>query len=431
MSVISSGKREPFARAGKAFALAVGVTVLTALASVSCSEDRAVEPVTHLSVHPTGIAVVGSPDFHGKALRARRWSQMLDKNDPEACGRCHDGTLSRPDKVTFAAPNATACTTCHAEPKGILACSTCHAETLRAGAHAAHVTPSASHAVGIACSTCHPTVAADDANVIGGLHGNGAVEIAFDPAVVPNEASFDPRTGACAVACHDRKGKRPLLAWSDKGPLGCNDCHASPPPAHFAGPCTSCHREANADGTALTKSSPQGLHFNGRVDLGDGSGKCGACHGDGDSAWPKTGGHTAHATQQLGADVACGSCHAVPSSIFAPGHLDGQVTVAFSGAARARGSRPAWNGTSCSDTACHGGKLDVVATPVWTDTSGAAKACGACHGIPPTEQHTSSTSCDRSSCHGAVVTRGANGVPMIDPTRRALHINGVIDLAVP
>ncbi|MDB4998867.1 MAG: hypothetical protein JWM74_6299 [Myxococcaceae bacterium] len=443
MTHTSRARSEPFARGRKAFArvarvtrvaraawapLALGVTALASLASSSCSEDRASEPVTHLAVHPTGIAVVGSPDFHGKVLRARRWSQMLDKNDPEACGRCHDGTSSRPDGVTFAAPGATPCTTCHAEPKGILACSTCHTETLREGAHAAHVNPSASHATGIACSTCHPTVGADDPNVIGGLHGNGAVEIAFDPAVVPNEASFDPRTGACAVACHDRKGKRPLLAWTDKGPLGCNDCHSSPPPAHFAGACTSCHRDVNADGTVLSKPT---LHMNGRVDLGDGSGKCGACHGEGDSPWPTTGAHAAHATQKLGADVACASCHVVPASVSAPGHLDGQVTIAFSGAARARGSRPVWNGVGCSDTACHGGKLDVAAMPVWSDTSGSASKCGACHGIPPTEQHTSSTSCDRSTCHGAVVTRGSTGVPMIDPTRRALHINGVIDLAVP
>jgi hypothetical protein len=283
-------------------------------------------------VHPAGVASPQSADFHGKLLRERRFAPMLDKDDPAACGRCHDGTLSRPDTVTFAAPNATPCTTCHAEPRGILACSTCHAETPRAGAHAAHVNPSASHATGLACSTCHPTVSADDPKVIGGLHGDGVVEIQFDPAVVPNEASFDPRTGACAVACHDRKGKRPRLAWTDRGPLGCNDCHSSPPAAHFPGPCTSCHREANANGTALTNAS---LHINGRTDLGDGSGKCGACHGQGDSPWPTTGAHAAHRNPKLAGDIACDSCHTVPAAIDAPGHLDGRVTVSFGGAARA------------------------------------------------------------------------------------------------
>jgi predicted CxxxxCH...CXXCH cytochrome family protein len=381
-------------------------------------------------VHPAGVASPQSADFHGKLLRERRFAPMLDKDDPAACGRCHDGTLSRPDTVTFAAPNATPCTTCHAEPRGILACSTCHAETPRAGAHAAHVNPSASHATGLACSTCHPTVSADDPKVIGGLHGDGVVEIQFDPAVVPNEASFDPRTGACAVACHDRKGKRPRLAWTDRGPLGCNDCHSSPPAAHFPGPCTSCHREANANGTALTNAS---LHINGRTDLGDGSGKCGACHGQGDSPWPTTGAHAAHRNPKLAGDIACDSCHTVPAAIDAPGHLDGRVTVSFGGAARARLARPVWNGTSCSAVACHGDKLSgaSVTAPAWNDGSGAASACGACHGIPPQDQHTTSTSCDRSTCHGAVVTRGATGVPMIDPSRRAFHVNGVIDLAVP
>jgi predicted CxxxxCH...CXXCH cytochrome family protein len=412
---------------------------VTALAASSCSEDRAAPPALGGSVHPAGIASPQSPEWHGKILRERRWSQMLDKDDPAACGRCHDGTFSRPSDVTFAAPNATACTTCHAEPRGILACSTCHVDGSRssspsalAGAHAAHVNPSASRGTGLACGTCHPPV--DEARVIGGLHGNGAVEVVFDRVLVPSEASFDSRTGACAVSCHDRKGTRPRLGWTDRGPLGCNGCHASPPAQHFAGPCTSCHREANATGTALTKGA---LHINGLTDLGDGSARCGACHGEGDSPWPTTGAHAAHQNPKLAAPIACGSCHVVPAEVIASGHLDGQVTVAFSGAALARGSRPVWDGTSCSSVACHGAKLaDAPGAPrpttvAWNDASGSASACGACHGIPPEQQHTSSASCERSTCHGAVVTRSTTGIPSIDPTRRSFHVNGVIDLAVP
>jgi predicted CxxxxCH...CXXCH cytochrome family protein len=408
-------------------------------------------PAFRAAVHPIGIVDPRSPDWHGKVLRERRWSPMLDSDDAAACGRCHDGTSSRPRGVTFAAPNATACTTCHAEPGGILACTTCHAEACPAstastasardacffparpaGAHAAHVNPSASHAAGLACSTCHPPVEAGGPRVIGGLHGNGAVEVTFDPAVVPLEASFDPRNGACAVTCHDRKGLRPRLAWSDPGPVGCNDCHSSPPAPHFAGPCTSCHREANASGTALTTAS---LHINGRVDVGDGSGKCGACHGQGDSPWPTTGAHAAHQNPKIAAPIACDACHVVPAAIAAAGHLDGKVTVTFSGAARARASRPTWNGTSCSSVACHGAKLGSgpapTSDPVWNDTSGSASACGACHGIPPPEQHTPATSCDRSTCHGAVVTRATNGMPQIDPSRRSFHVDGVLDFGVP
>jgi hypothetical protein len=64
-------------------------------------------------------------------------------------------------------------------------------------------------------------------------------------------------------------------------------------------------------------------------------------------------------------------------------------------------------------------------TPEWKDGSGAARECGACHGIPPT-QHTASTSCDRSTCHGDEVDRSFGGLA-ISPAGKALHVNGVID----
>lgn len=54
--------------------------------------------------------------------------------------------------------------------------------------------------------------------------------------------------------------------------------------------------------------------------------------------------------------------------------------------------------------------------------------CGACHGIPPS-QHTTSTSCDRSDCHGNEVTLLANGTPLISASGDALHIDGVVESA--
>jgi len=261
-------------------------------------------------------------------------------------------------------------------------------------------------------------------NVIGGLHANGSVDVIFDATRVAKEASFDRDTKACAVACHDRGGSRPRPLWTDKTPMTCNSCHLSPPPAHFAGACTSCHAEANATGTAL---APGGLHMNGRVDLGDGSGACGACHGRGSDPWPRTAAHGAHESPTIAAPTDCVSCHTVPSTLFAKGHLDGVVTVTFSGHATDRGSSPAWNGASCSQVACHGARLaDLPATPVWKDPQGTASACGACHGIPPM-QHTASTSCDRSTCHGTEVSRSVAGVPSITNSGRPLHVNGVID----
>lgn len=312
------------------------------------------------------------------------------------------------------------------DPQGVLACGTCHgAGRTLPGAHAAHVEPSASRATGLACSSCHPV---PGAGVIGGFHGNGGVEVVFDPVTVTPEASYDRASGACAVSCHDQGGARPRPIWSDTTAMRCGDCHGAPPKTHFPGPCTSCHREANATGTSLAAGP---LHMNGRVDLGNGNGTCGACHGSGGDPWPSTAAHLAHKTPTLTGPVDCSNCHTVPAMDMSPGHLDGIVQIAFAGRAVDRGARPTWNGQSCNSVACHGALLNEApaVVPGWTNTSGNAKACGACHGVPPT-QHTPSTSCGRSNCHGAEVARAAGtGVPQITASGRSTHINGIIDFA--
>lgn len=400
-------------------------------------------PAFRGTVHSPSIIDPRSPGFHGADLRARRWAPMLDPNDPGACGRCHDGAPVKPRGISSSAPGATSCTTCHSNVGGPLACDTCHgngtksypprnscffpADNAIAGAHAAHVEPSSINGGGLPCSTCHPTPVSGS-NVIGGLHGNGAVEIAFDSARVSPEASFDPTTKACAVACHDRGGNDPRPKWSETTSPTCNSCHSSPPANHFPGACSSCHAEANATGTALSGGP---LHMNGRVDLGNGNGTCGACHGTGANPWPTTAAHPHHQTPSLSEPVACASCHKVPAAVIASGHLDGVVEIAFSGLATARGAQPIWNGSSCTAVACHGAKLaDPSLIPAWIDPSPAAAACGACHGIPPSN-HTTSTSCDRSTCHGTEIARDSFGVPSITAVGLGLHINGIIDSVHP
>jgi predicted CxxxxCH...CXXCH cytochrome family protein len=256
-----------------------------------------------------------------------------------------------------------------------------------------------------------------------GRHGDGQVEVIFDPTRTGPEASYDSASGACAVACHDAGGQTPRPSWNQTVPMTCNSCHLSPPQGHYTGPCTGCHADANAGGTALTGS----LHLNGVVDLGDGSGLCGACHGTGASPWPTTAAHPGHQSPSISSPVACASCHPVPTSITDPTHLDGVVHVTFTGLALARGSAPAWNGSSCTSVACHGaGLADPAAIPSWTDPSGDAAECGACHGIPPS-QHTASTSCSRSDCHGSEVTISVQGVPSISASGEMLHIDGVVE----
>jgi predicted CxxxxCH...CXXCH cytochrome family protein len=261
--------------------------------------------------------------------------------------------------------------------------------------------------------------------VIGGTHGDGSVEIVFDAKVVGPEASYAAATKTCAVSCHDQGGPRARPAWTETTPMGCGGCHGAPPASHPPGPCSTCHVEANADGTALTGGP---LHMNGRVDLGDGSGGCGACHGHDGEAWPRTGAHDAHRAPALTTPIGCASCHPVPATPESPGHLDGRVQVVFSGRAIDRGARPTWDGATCASVACHGaGLVDPPAVvPAWSDTTVAASACGACHGAPPT-QHTASTSCDRASCHSAEVERRADGTLAIRDAGKALHIDGVIE----
>ena len=398
-------------------------------------------PAFHAGVHDPAIIDPRSPGFHGALLRASRWSAMLDPTDPGACGRCHDGTQSRPAGVTEAAPGAPSCTSCHTQPGGVLACSTCHGSGANAypprdpcffpgevgGAHAAHVEPSPERAGGLPCSTCHPVPGSP---VIGGLHGNGIVEVTFVPALIASpvsEASYDRTSGACAVSCHDLGGAKPRVAWTEPATsVGCGDCHRSPPAGHFTGPCTGCHAEANATGTSLSGGP---LHMNGKVDLGDGNGQCGACHGSGDSPWPLTAAHPAHQTPTLTTPLACSSCHVVPAEILDPVHLDGTVHVVFSGLATARGAVPIWNGSTCTNVACHGANLaDPAAVPAWDDPTGAQARCGACHGVPPSE-HTTSASCDRSDCHGSEVTLAARGGPLISASGKVLHVDGTVESA--
>jgi predicted CxxxxCH...CXXCH cytochrome family protein len=410
---------------------------------------RAGSPKFGGSAHAPSFVDPRSPESHGRVLRSKRWSPMLDPNDAASCGRCHDGAPSRPDGVTSSAPGAPACTTCHQEPGGALGCNTCHGRGTGVGtsaalsakpypprdpcffpddaalatAHAAHVDGSATHANGLPCATCHPV---PGATVIGGAHGNGTVDVRLDEAIAGPSATFDASSKACTTTCHARAGgARPAPAWSDKTAMTCGDCHGSPPPGHLAGACTGCHRETNATGTAFLSAAT--LHVNGRVDLGDGSGACGACHGRGDDPWPSTNAHPAHERPAAAQAVACASCHAVPSTFGAgtPHPRGGAATVALMGLAVARAAPAAYAAGSCRDVYCHGAGLEgtVAASPAWSDTSGAGRACGTCHGTPPAAPHVASPTCDL--CHRDAVVTAAGAA--IAPAWARLHVNGEVD----
>ena len=143
-------------------------------------------------MHPPGFSDPRSADFHARSLRSQRWAPMLDATRAEACGRCHEGSPTRPAGVTGAAGDAPSCTSCHEQPGGPLSCGTCHGDGERAtpprdpclfpgsspsaGAHEAHLRASPLHASPFTCETCHPSRTTD----FTGSHGNGVVDLAFD-----------------------------------------------------------------------------------------------------------------------------------------------------------------------------------------------------------------------------------------------------------
>lgn len=410
-------------------------------AGITSSEDRTLlaswiasgTPRSGGGVHGGSFADPRSPSSHGRFLRARRYAPLLDASDPDACGACHDGGGPRPDHVRIGAAHAPACTSCHGEPDAHLACGTCHGDGARAypprsqcffpddpadRAHAAHAEASASRATGLPCSTCHPAPASGRPD---GVHANGHVEVWFDFGVAGREARFDASTKQCSGTCHARGGARPSPAWTD-APMTCNDCHASPPPDHYRGACTSCHREANADGTAL--STPT-LHANGKVDLGDGSGRCGACHGQADDPWPKTGAHLAHRDPTSGRPVACETCHVTPTGAERHPEGRGSASVHFAGLAVAGGRRASFDPVTktCSGTYCHEGSGASNAAPRWTE---GPMTCASCHGAPPPPPHAQSATCGGAGCH-----EGRTSGLAMTKAGRAAHVDGVIDRGPP
>ncbi len=387
-------------------------------------------------VHEAAFVDPRSPGSHGRFLRARSYRPMLEAQDVDACGRCHEEAPSRPPAVSSPAPGATSCTTCHGEPSGPLGCATCHGAAGRSHpprdacffpgdpgglAHAAHSGPSPSRAEGLACATCHPTPTSGQP---GGTHATGYVDVWFDHGIAGREARLDPGSKRCAVACHARGGARPAPAWSD-GPMGCGDCHASPPAGHYGGECTGCHREADARGTALVLPR---LHMNGKVDLGDGSGTCGACHGRGEDPWPSTAAHLAHARPRSARPVACETCHEVPGPGDRHPRGEGVASVRLSGLATRGGRRATWDTATktCAGTYCHEGAGGSRTAPRWTDGA-PASACGTCHGTPPPPSHPPGTQCSSSGCHeGSTTTAGA-----ITPAGKPVHVDGLLQRSVP
>lgn len=169
---------------------------------------------------------------------------------------------------------------------------------------------------------------------------------------------------------------------------------------------------------------------------------CTDCHGNpdtGDPAPPRdaqdrtatteigVGAHQAHL--QAGSwrrDLSCEECHAVPTAVSDPRHIDGGPAELTWGLLASTGdASPLWNraAATCEGVYCHGATLGGGSntSPLWTQVDGSQAACGTCHALPPPAPHSASTRC--ADCHGAVVDANRN---FVNP---ALHINGQVEVA--
>ena len=180
---------------------------------------------------------------------------------------------------------------------------------------------------------------------------------------------------------------------------------------------------------------------------------CSSCHGSAASPAPPrdllgqsdptargVGAHQSHLSGgSLAGPVPCSSCHVVPETRDAPGHLDAPwpAPVTFSGLATADGAQPtlvAEPGTgrarddsrllvSCAGVYCHGATLvgGTESIPAWNRPDPKFTACDACHGAPPPPPHPAASQC--STCHAETV--GA-GLTITHPEK---HIDGIVEVS--
>jgi len=391
-------------------------------------------------VHGPDILDPRSEGWHGRLASEQSYTALRDADADTVCGRCHDGAPVRPEGVRYPAPGAPSCTSCHTARGGVFACTTCHGSDDHAypprdacyfptgfahDAHSTHLTSERVRTTALTCDTCHELPSEE---LFAGTHADGKIDVVFSSEAGP-DAEFDRDTGTCTVACHARGGRRPEPTFHQALSLTCNGCHLSPPADHYPGTCDTCHVEMGQSASSLT---PGSFHLDGKVELGNGDGTCGACHGRADDPWPLDGVHRAHRDTRWTAEIACSTCHAVPEQVRAEGHMNGEVAVSFSARARHGSAEPSFDATSkrCDNVACHGGALAAPSktAPIWR-ASEEPFSCLGCHqALPPSPPHIQQETCSGSLCHGDEV-RGAAPAFGITENGRALHIDGVVQAA--
>jgi predicted CxxxxCH...CXXCH cytochrome family protein len=358
----------------------------------ACADERPrPEPNVTGRIHPLGILDEDSPNFHGRELARRDYDFGL-------CAKCHGENLD-------GGAAGASCTSCHDD--GPTTCATCHRDDVESPPHAAH------RLANVVCSECHVMPERWDAE--GHIRRDGVgdpapAEVVFGARAAHTLDPADRRgpptyaSGTCAnIYCHgdalgDAGGVAPRPRWDAPIASGCDRCHGAPPASHAQSECATCH----------PASAP---HIDGIIQIGTTAG-CDGCHGRaGDPAPPRdldgneyttalgVGAHQAHLVgpSRLRGPIACATCHQVPATVDAPGHLDSARPAEVNAAI-------GWSRSSATcGTWCHG-----PATPVWTEQGGAS--CGTCHGIPPaTPAHATATSlASCAGCHSRVIDTFGN-----------------------
>lgn len=228
-----------------------------------------------------------------------------------SCAQCHGATWK------------TSCVLCHggtdnssgAPPKTVWGSA---GDSVRVGAHTAHV--GATHALSgpIACSRCHPV----PADALSPGHANGTTaDVSFSGISVPASGSTPAWNRAQATCsstyCHGATlsgGTRTTPVWTalDGSQRSCSSCHGAPPPAPHTQStgCGSCH----AGYTSTTVNAA--THVNGVLDVTGSNHPAGwsdkAQHGYAANTTGLAGCKSCHGADLAGgtSGVSCSTCHA-------------------------------------------------------------------------------------------------------------------------
>jgi predicted CxxxxCH...CXXCH cytochrome family protein len=334
---------------------ALAAVAFAAIAFAACASDR--DRTYEGGAHPDGWSDSASSAFHGDDLRERAYPLG-------ECRQCHGDDLSG-GAVEVACSNGA----CHEQ--GVDFCGTCHGDESgplpATGAHVTHQD---------ACAECHEIPTGIDA------HPDGAIDLVFG--ALASADGFDPSWNdsgrTCGgVYCH--LGDSP--DWDTGAALDCDGCHPTDAiHTRFSlvvseATCADCHEGSPATG-----------HIDGetRIEVD----ACDTCHGRGTLGAPPAdlsgatdptvvgvGAHQRHLDRflddRIGKATRCDACHDVPADFDSAGHLDqtAPADVDTLGGSYDPATR------TCTSW-CH---MDDA--PVWTDDSGAARACDACHGFAP------------------------------------------------